>query len=386
MNTKWFVIFFIIALILLCFDLWWFSLAVLIFGAWVYFNYWLKGRNKYLRVFQRVLLVFIIFCTAIFIRLFLIEIYQIPSDSMNDTLISGDKVMVEKITYGPQMPSSPFEVPWVNLLFYLNKNSRTKIDSVWWKPRRLPGSGVLSTGDVVVFRRLDKKDVYLIKRCIGLPGDSLVIMDGNVFINNKQVDSGNGLLRNTYRIICKKPDALLKKIDKLGVSVNYMQYINDTTLQVDFSVDDCEQISKHFHEIKIEHHSRSKDEEPYCYPKKSDFKWNIDHFGPVWIPKKGATIKLNKQNYILYRKILSRHEKREIHLRDSVFFDGDLPISHYTFQKDYFFVMGDNRSRSYDSRYMGFIPIEGIQGKARLVLWSNSNDNYKISRVLRHIK
>ena len=203
MRKKWFWFLVIAALILLGIRLWWLSLAIAFVGTGCFLLNFMKGKNQFSRVFKPVLLVLMILFSVIFIRFFLIEVYQIPSDSMKDTLISGDKILVEKLTYGPRTPVSPFEVPWVNLFFYLNKNARTKIDSVWWGPGRLKGTGALRNGDVIVFRRPEKKEVYFIKRCIGLPGDTISITSGKVFINHHPIEFGNGLIRNTYRLSVK---------------------------------------------------------------------------------------------------------------------------------------------------------------------------------------
>jgi len=218
MRRKWFWFLVIAALILLGIRLWWLSLAITFVGTGCFLLNFMKGKNQMLKAFKPVIQVFIILFSVIFIRLFLIEVYQIPSDSMKDTLITGDKILVEKLTYGPHTPVSPFEVPWVNLLFYLNKNARTKIDSIWWEPGRLKGTGALRNGDVIVFRRPEKKEVYFIKRCIGLPGDTISIKNGIVFINHKQVEFGNGMIRNTYRFERENQNDLLRDIGTIGIT------------------------------------------------------------------------------------------------------------------------------------------------------------------------
>jgi len=386
MRRKWFWFLVIAALILLGIRLWWLSLAITFVGTGCFLLNFMKGKNQMLKAFKPVIQVFIILFSVIFIRLFLIEVYQIPSDSMKDTLITGDKILVEKLTYGPHTPVSPFEVPWVNLLFYLNKNARTKIDSIWWEPGRLKGTGALRNGDVIVFRRPEKKEVYFIKRCIGLPGDTISIKNGIVFINHKQVEFGNGMIRNTYRFERENQNDLLRDIGTIGITPYPIEFLNDSNMHMDLSIAEYENIVNNFPKIKIGLCSYGKGEAPYCFPKNPEFNWNIDQFGPVLIPGKGTTVEMNRYNFNLYRKVLNRYEKRKIQFRDSVFYDGDSPITHYTFRNDYFFVLGDNRKRSHDSRYMGFIPLEGIEGKARVIIWSNENGHFKNSRLFKRIK
>ena len=124
--------------------------------------------NKHLKHF---LLILTIFAFSIALRLFVFEIYAIPSSSMEHTLIPGDKVLVNKLLIGPRMPRSPFEIPWVNLVFMLNKDAREKIDEKWWPYRRWKGFSKIKHNDIIVFESLVKEDIIFIKRCIALPGD-----------------------------------------------------------------------------------------------------------------------------------------------------------------------------------------------------------------------
>ncbi len=128
-----------------------------------------------------------IFVIAILFRVFVIEIYSIPSGSMEDTLHPGDKVLVNKLVYGPKLPSSPYDIPWVNLIWYLQANASANIDSVYWQHRRLKGFSTIKRADVMVFSHplWGGRNNFFIKRCVALPGDTLAIESGRVKINGR---------------------------------------------------------------------------------------------------------------------------------------------------------------------------------------------------------
>ncbi|MDP3644657.1 MAG: signal peptidase I [Bacteroidota bacterium] len=193
MKQKYYIFILITLVIILAVQgLWWFTFGLLVTGGLILlflsqfrFFVWLRKKAW----ISTPITLIGIFLLAIAIRLFLIEIYAIPSGSMEDTLIVGDKVLVNKLQIGPRMPKSPFEIPWINLFFYLNKNTRTKMDSAWWNYHRLNGFNTIRRNDVIVFNHPDAKSDFFIKRCIALPGDSLIIIDGMTFINGKVLDT-----------------------------------------------------------------------------------------------------------------------------------------------------------------------------------------------------
>ncbi|MDP3446415.1 MAG: signal peptidase I, partial [Ignavibacteria bacterium] len=130
-----------------------------------------------------------IFLLAISMRVFFIEIFSIPSGSMEDTLLPGDKVLVSKLNYGPAMPKSPYEVPWFNLIWYLSADKTTNMDSIYWDYKRLSGFSSVKRGDVAVFIHplWGKRNNFFIKRCVALPGDTLQIIDGVVYVSLKAI-------------------------------------------------------------------------------------------------------------------------------------------------------------------------------------------------------
>jgi signal peptidase I len=263
-----------------------------------------------------------------------VEIFTIPSGSMENTLLPGDKIIVNKLVYGPCMPDSPYDIPWVNLIWLLKMNASTNIDSSYWGYHRLNGFSQIKKGDVMVFVNpiVKMKTNIFVKRCVALPGDTLIIKNGQVKING-QLQSNPDMSKYAYPI----------KADNIG-------------------------------------------QERWVYPKDSMFQWTIDNYGPLVIPKKGMTIPLNRYYYLLYERTIRKIEQQEIKQKNSQYYIKDSLITHYTFRHDYYFMMGDNRNNTVDSREWGFIPEDNIVGKAGLVLFSNNKERIKWNRLLKKIK
>jgi len=146
---------------------------------------WVKSKSIIKTTLYYLALFITIILLAVCLRVFVFEIYTIPSGSMENTLFPGDKILVSKLNYGPKLPRSPFEIPWLNVMFYLNKKARTKADTTWWKYRRLPGFSEINRGDIFVFQFPNNKNEVFVKRCVTLPGDTFRIINSDVFINNK---------------------------------------------------------------------------------------------------------------------------------------------------------------------------------------------------------
>ncbi len=288
--------------------------------------------RKIANITNRLLFLIVIsLIVALLLKTLIFDNYIIISGSMGTTLHIGDQILISKSHYGARLPRSPFEISWVNVLFYLNKNARSKIDSVWWKYKRLRGISQVAQGDVVVFDFPGKnRGTFYVKRCVGLPGDSLEIKHGRVFCNQREVP--------------------LPKYAKAGLS-----------------------------ESKT-------DSTPNTFPYNTNFLWSVDNFGPLIIPKKGMTIKLTKQNYILYKSAIIDYEGFSIYMEnDTVKLKGQHYTSH-TFRQNYYFMMGDNRHNSADSRYLGFIPEEGIVGKAVLILYNYNKGKLSWKRFAKKIE
>ena len=272
----------------------------------------MKRFIKWRIVLERVMDLFLLLSAMIvlwtFAQVFLLASFRIPSDSMEPELTEGDFVAVWKPTLGAR-------------LFNLNATLRLEQTVI----HRLPGCRRIRRGDVLVFNfphpnGWDKIEMhilkYYIKRCIGLPGDTLSIRNGRFRINGVSEPLGN-----------------LDSQDRIG-----------RTLSGEFA----DGIYK-------------------AFPFDSIIGWNIRDFGPLYIPKAGDRIKMDRTNYALYRKLIAYEQKTEIEYKDSIVFLNYKPIQEYRFQKNYYFMAGDKGMNSQDSRYWGLLPEEYIVGKATFI-------------------
>ena len=248
---------------------------------------------------------------AFFIITFIIQNTRIPTGSMEDTILVGDFVLVNKFIYGS---SSPKYIPF------------TEIEIPFF---RLPAFKEPQRKDIVVFEYPGDRDqlfasergVNYVKRCIGIPGDTIEIKDKVVFVNGEQF-----WIPPFIKYYKGRYGNYLKPVPK-GVT------------------------------------------EPRIFPK--GMPWNEDNFGPLVVPRKGSTIPLNKYNVEQWRTIIDReYGERVVDLRDDVVTIKDVPVSSYTFKKDYYFMMGDNRDDSLDSRFWGLVSRDMVVGEAFIILFS----------------
>ncbi|MFW5700599.1 MAG: signal peptidase I [Cyclobacteriaceae bacterium] len=282
-------------------------------------------------LYYPVIIIVIIFI-AIVLRLFFFEVYNIPSPSMANTLVSGDKVVVSKLHYGPRLPESPFEIPWINLLFFFNAQARERIDEKWWPEEQINGTQEVEIGDIFVFKSPWGDHQFFIKRCVAVAGDCLQIKNDQLLVNDQ-------FLSFTKLILIDRPQNVY------GASDN-----------------------------------------SFMFPKVAEIPWTLSNFGPIYIPKDGDSIPLNQYNWILYRTIIEKYEPVKIEEVDGSFFQQGKELQYYRFSKNYYFVMGDNRYNSMDSRYWGLLPEEKIVGKAVLILTNIQNGKVDWSRTFKKIE
>ena len=289
---------------------------------------------------------------------------------MANTLFPGDKILVSKLNYGAKLPRSPFEIPWLNVLFYLNKKARAKVDTTWWKYRRLPGFSEVNRGDVIVFDFPgDHKDAF-IKRCVALPGDTFQIIDSDVFINNL-LQSPPVESKKTYRVWYNNISSFNIITDSLDIPSYGLWTREQSSFKViSLSNRQKEQLSGITCIDSITLNIKATDFTTQYYPWHEDYSWTLDNMGPFVIPGKKLTIKPDKNNIILYKKILEKFEHVSITNNSTEWkVNGNL-VSDYRFEQDYYFMLDDNRNASNDSRYWGFVPEDHIIGKACFILFS----------------
>jgi signal peptidase I len=302
------------------------------------------------------------------IRSFFFQVMYIPSSSMRSTLHEGDYIVVNKIAYGPRMPITLFSLPFSGSDLYL--------DWVEFSYHRIPGYSEVHRGDVIVFNLPGDGDLAIdlrrpfIKRCVALPGDSLEISNGDVFINGK-ITTRPYWGQQRYLIELKNCDDPIALFDKLDIDhpTASADKIHYELLLSNYQLDQLRASGK------VSAYSldrvKKKTFNAALFPHDPNFKWNADFYGPLQIPAKGKSVKLDGKNISLYRNIIVDYEKNSLLLKnDSVFINGQYSPS-YTFKLNYFFVLGDNRYDSEDSRYWGFVPESHLIGKASMRLNSS---------------
>ncbi|NIJ53683.1 signal peptidase I [Dyadobacter arcticus] len=326
---------------------------------------------------------------ATLIRWLFFEAFTIPTPSMENSLLVGDFLFVSKLHYGTRTPKTPLQVPLTHQTIW-GTNIPSYTDAIQLPQYRLPGFSDVKRGDVVVFNYppelqhpLDLKTNY-IKRCVGLPGDRLEVRDLQVYANGV-AEENPVRMENEYFVATSTTVNETKVFKENGVSEYnaYTESYNDTIPSNDqqgyllFTTVEIAAKLKAYDFVKsITLVKSSRDiSEPMLFPTSTLFKWNRDNYGPVTVPKKGVTVPLTPENVAMYGTVIKHYEENEDVVVDekSIKIAGKV-IDAYTFKQDYFFMMGDNRHNSADSRYWGFVPKDHIVGKAVFV-WMSIDPN-----------
>jgi signal peptidase I len=335
------------------------------------------------------------FVTIILFRIFFFEAFTIPSASMEKSLLTGDYILVSKLSYGPRIPITPIAFPFAHQRMPFTESTNSYLEWIKIPYMRLFGSPDIERDDVVVFnypmeddRPIDQQ-TYYIKRCVGISGDTLEVRDGQVYINGEYKDHPEKLQFN-YKIQTDVDTIDSDTITKLGITEGGKMR-NKGEYWFTMDVNNVEKIKKVPHVANVTALIEKKGSySDYMFPENEHFLWNVDFFGPLYIPKAGDSVKLTIDSLPLYERIISVYEKNELHTsHDSVFINNKY-VTHYTFKMNYFFMMGDNRHNSADSRFWGFLPEDHVVGKTILVVMSidKSNNKSKIrnDRWFRRVK
>ena len=343
-------------------------------------------------------LIFAIVAASI-IRTFAIEAYVIPTSSMEKTLLVGDFLFVSKLSYGTRVPITQFTAPLVHDTIPL-----LKVKSYLSFPRipymRFPAIEDIDVNDMIVFnypadmplvKPIDKKTNY-VKRCLGVAGDTLQIKNGIVFLNGKKHNLPNRAKPEfSYHIISEKYPLSRKKLAKKGIKLQRDNFGETFTQRhgnnyiyprVCMSPKDTTWLVSKYKNIKL---ISAIDDTPdsFIWPKSKGNEWNADNYGPIYIPKKGKTISLTKNNIDMYKEIIRIYEGNVLKIKnDSTFYINGNVTNKYTFKQNYYWAMGDNRHNSLDSRYWGFVPHNHIVGKP-VFIWMSIDSNQSLLNKIR---
>ena len=226
-------------------------------------------------------------------------------------------------------------------------------------------------GDII-YRPVDRRDNY-VKRCLGLPGETLQIRDGIVYVNGKAVPQP----KNVQYFYYVETDGTFideELYDELGISMDDRhaqgnQYILPLTADMKKTLQ-----SKPWVKM-VERIQPNPEESLVTYPVGVDYGWTHANYGPIWIPKKGAKVDLTLQNLPLYERCIKNYECNDLEVKNGQIFINGKPATSYTFKMDYYWMQGDNRDNSLDSRYWGFVPEDHIVGTPSIILISFDKDH-----------
>ena len=344
---------------------------------------------------------------ATLIRFFIMEAFTIPTPSMEQSLLVGDFLFVSKFHYGARTPATPLQVPLTHQKIWFT-NLPSYSDAIQLPQYRLPGFTHVKRNDVVVFNvpgiaesnfeepdknkwidyPVDLKTNY-IKRCVAVAGDTLEIRDAVLYVNGEEFEKPEEMQFRYF--VTSNVDISPRVLENLDISrPEGIVARQGNLVQSSFLLTDKEQqslVSQQFVK-EITQIKRKEGEYEYntanpIFPGNPElFPWNESWFGPLWIPQEGATIDINERTLALYGKTITEYDHNDnAEIRDGKLYIDGSEVTSYTFNQDYYFMMGDNRNNSLDSRFWGFVPADHIVGKGFFIWLSLDPEESFLSKI-----
>ena len=364
---------------------------------------------------------------ALIIRTFVFEAYTIPSSSMEGTLLTGDYLIVSKIGYGPRFPNTPITFPFVHNTLPWSKTAKSYIDWPQLGYWRLPGFSSIKRNDPIVFnfpagdtvsevyqsnvtyyqlvrkfgrervnndkdnfgriitRPVDKRENY-VKRLIAMPGDTLQIIDGIVYING-EIGYQPPKMQHNYLVKINGNSLNPKVLEKFDIYEGY-RTAKPNEFILNMNATTAEEFGKlsFVNEVTRMIAPANTEVSQEIFPNDTlHFRWNVDNYGPIVIPKEGVTVKITPENIALYNRCITAYEHNTLEIKDNKIYINGIESDEYTFGMDYYWMMGDNRHNSQDSRFWGYVPVDHIVGKP-LFIWLSKDNTYHRIRWNRFLK